>query len=205
MCGIYIIRCNGSNKVYVGQTSNFRRRKQTHLRELADNKHINKHLQRAFVKYGADSFIWEFLECDKEHLNEMEQWCIDQHKGALFNNKLIVAGNYSGIKMPESHKRGGEKRKGDNNGSKRADVRLHQSLIRRTFTDEQCREIFEKYSQGVGQVALAEMYGCTRQPIRNAIKYAGGSAPELGIWQRRTRIGARSNHTRIFDTVPQTF
>jgi hypothetical protein len=77
ICGIYKISFKGSNKVYIGLTNNFAQRKNEHIKALRGNRHFNIHLQRAFVKYGEDSFLMELLEeCDLCDLNEREKYYI---------------------------------------------------------------------------------------------------------------------------------
>lgn len=68
--GIYQIRNTLDNKVYIGSTNCFNRRKDEHFTLLKNNKHINKHLQNAFNKYGEKAFIFEILECIKNE-NEL--------------------------------------------------------------------------------------------------------------------------------------
>ena len=73
MTGIYKITCLKNNKSYIGQSVSIKRRWATHKRELAAGVHYNEHLQRAYNKYGKDSFAYEILElCSKEKLNERE-------------------------------------------------------------------------------------------------------------------------------------
>ena len=79
--GIYILTCEPTKKVYVGQTTNFPRRKSAHLAALQHNRHYNFHLQSAVDKYGIDKFTWEFFECGSTSLTEMEQWALDQSRG----------------------------------------------------------------------------------------------------------------------------
>lgn len=78
-CGIYIIIVNDL-KVYVGSSSNLKRRKYRHFYELATDTHKNSHLQRAYDKYGKESFRWEILEyCKKEKLIAREQFYMDKY------------------------------------------------------------------------------------------------------------------------------
>lgn len=64
-----------NNKWYIGQTVNYKKRKRDHLLCLNKNKHYNKHLQRAWNKYGKEKFEWVVLEevRNKEILNEAEE------------------------------------------------------------------------------------------------------------------------------------
>jgi len=60
--GIYKILNIKNNKVYIGSTTNFNKRKNEHLKRLRKNKHENKYLQRAFNKYKEDNIKFELIE-----------------------------------------------------------------------------------------------------------------------------------------------
>ena len=74
---VYTITNIKNNKVYVGKTHHFYSRKSQHRRALFENKHFNKHLQRAWNIYGESSFVFEILEeYPIEYLYAMEHyWC----------------------------------------------------------------------------------------------------------------------------------
>ena len=59
---IYKITNLIDGKVYIGQTINYNRRKANHFRKLELGTHANVHLQRAYDKYGRDSFKIEIIE-----------------------------------------------------------------------------------------------------------------------------------------------
>ena len=60
--GIYMIFNTINDKCYVGSSKNIYERKRQHLKELKNNRHHSNHLQRAWNKYGEDSFIFVKLE-----------------------------------------------------------------------------------------------------------------------------------------------
>ena len=71
---IYKITCLVNNKVYIGQSTDVNRRIETHFRELRENKHYNKYLQKDYLKYGEDNFKVTILEeCIKSKLSEREK------------------------------------------------------------------------------------------------------------------------------------
>ena len=77
MTGIYCITCLKTGEKYVGQSTSIKRRWGTHKRELKNNIHYNKHMQRTYNKYGEDSFVYEVLEqCPADKLNEREKFYI---------------------------------------------------------------------------------------------------------------------------------
>ena len=60
--GIYLITCTGNDKKYIGKAMDIKKRLTTHKWALKSNKHINKHLQSSYNKYGKDSFIYSIIE-----------------------------------------------------------------------------------------------------------------------------------------------
>lgn len=94
MAVIYKIENKINGKLYIGQTINFNKRKNTHCRELKTNSHKNKHLQGAWNKYGESAFEFSILEevSDETPIYEREQYWIDkyQYTGLLYNLFLIA-------------------------------------------------------------------------------------------------------------------
>lgn len=81
-CYIYFIINQITGDRYVGQTTNFSRRKQEHLSKLKENRHPNIKLQAAFNKYGEENFIIEKIAFDnitKEELDQCEINYIKQY------------------------------------------------------------------------------------------------------------------------------
>lgn len=81
--GIYIIKNNIDNKVYIGQSINIKKRIKNHMQNLKNNRHQNVHLQRAFNKYGEQAFSFDVLEyCTKDMLNNREIYYISFYNSA---------------------------------------------------------------------------------------------------------------------------
>lgn len=77
-CGIYQIRNIVNGKIYVGSSKNMPQRWKKHRSKLKHRKHPSKHLQNAWDKYGACSFVFEVLEeCDLSLLIVKEQYYLD--------------------------------------------------------------------------------------------------------------------------------
>lgn len=77
MIGIYLITNHFNNKVYVGQTNDFERRKEQHFAALVNGKHENKFMQK---DYNAHPEEWTFIileECPLSLLNVREKYWID--------------------------------------------------------------------------------------------------------------------------------
>lgn len=81
-CYIYFIINQLTNERYVGQTTNFSRRKNEHFEKLKENRHPNPKLQNVYNKYGKENFLIEkitFENLSKEELNEQEIYYIDYY------------------------------------------------------------------------------------------------------------------------------
>ena len=79
--GIYMILNTYNNKCYVGSTKNFYKRKLEHWNLLNKNKHHSNHLQKSYLKYGANKFVYIVLEeCEIEKLLEREIFWINLKK-----------------------------------------------------------------------------------------------------------------------------
>jgi len=85
--GVYAIKNTVNGKMYIGSTKrSFHSRKTRHLGGLLMNNHFNNHLQKAFNKYGIESFVFEILEiCDKAECVFRESFLIDKYK--TYNRK----------------------------------------------------------------------------------------------------------------------
>ncbi len=82
-CGIYMMRCVPTGRVYIGQATDIRRRWNGHRTYLAKGTHHSGYLQRSWIKYGAGAFTWELLErVEPARLTEREQHYIDLYRAA---------------------------------------------------------------------------------------------------------------------------
>jgi len=115
--GIYLIQNRIDSKVYVGSALNIKWRRYTHIRALRKKIHHSIKLQRAWNKYGEDSFLFSVLEevKDKGSLIQREQEWIDKLKayGPNGYNMVPFAGTNLGMVCSDETKRKiGEKAKG---------------------------------------------------------------------------------------------
>jgi len=67
ICGVYAIRHEASGRVYVGSSANIVDRWRSHCRALIKGRHHSRHLQRAWIKYGAEAFAFVVLERCRPH------------------------------------------------------------------------------------------------------------------------------------------
>lgn len=59
---IYVIKCLKNNRVYIGQTKNYEKRKREHMNALKSNRHVNGYLQKDYNKYNANNFTYSIIE-----------------------------------------------------------------------------------------------------------------------------------------------
>jgi len=75
---IYFIENIKTFDIYIGSTCDYKKRIRTHIRELKNKKHHSIILQRSFNKYGGSIFKFKkFIECSKQDLIILEQFCLD--------------------------------------------------------------------------------------------------------------------------------
>ncbi len=114
ICGIYAILNIINGKYYIGSALDFTDRWRLHKLDLNRNKHHNRHLQKAWLKYGAHNFIFSVIEYT-DLLDEREQYWIKAldatniEKGyniCLFlrNRTGVKASQETRKKLSESHK-----------------------------------------------------------------------------------------------------
>lgn len=84
-----------NNKVYIGQTNNYKRRINSHKKLLSKNKSTNPYLQQDFNMYGLQSFKFEILEecCTRCLALKRETYWMNYYGGVDSNNIYNVKGN----------------------------------------------------------------------------------------------------------------
>jgi hypothetical protein len=70
-CGIYILKFNGTDKVYVGQSENIEYRYKKHIQRLKAGTH-NYKMQKAYIQYGIPELEIILAGINKEDLNIFE-------------------------------------------------------------------------------------------------------------------------------------
>lgn len=118
ICGVYQILNTANNKRYIGSSVYIYKRFNQHLNTLRQNKHQNRFLQRAWNKYGADSFKFQILLiCSMENLDFYEELIIKEFQtndaqfgynlrpGARSNKGLKGIKRIDSIRVGETHNR----------------------------------------------------------------------------------------------------
>ena len=143
---IYQIKNSKTGKCYIGQTTDFKRRKREHLNELRKHKHANLYLQNAFDKYGEDSFEFTILEeCEKEQANDREIFWLNNFGGFESSNNynLCQAGGAKGISEETREKL----RSRIMSEETRRKISESRKGIKLNLTDERRRQISESNRQ----------------------------------------------------------
>ncbi len=94
ICGIYIIKNNINNKVYIGQSINIQMRWYAH-RNSATSERQDSYTQihSAMKKYGVDNFYYEVLEeCPLEKLDEREKYWIQYYDSYKNGYNMTIGG-----------------------------------------------------------------------------------------------------------------
>ena len=107
--GVYEIRNTLDGKVYIGSSVHVGKRIAAHRCALKRGDHSSAHLQAAWNKHGAESFVFRpLLLCAEKDLLFYEQRLIDGFKAndpaRGYNKRPVVASN-AGMKLSEGHKR----------------------------------------------------------------------------------------------------
>lgn len=105
--GVYLITNNANGKVYVGSSTNIGIRHKRHLTALRKGTHHSIKLQRAWLKYGEESFVFRtLLICNRDTLLAYEQRALDTYDAVKKGyNVLSIAGSSLGLKHKEETKR----------------------------------------------------------------------------------------------------
>jgi group I intron endonuclease len=103
---VYVIRNMVSERVYVGKSTNPKQRWRCHKADLRNGKHLNRHLQNAWKKYGEGAFVFTVIEtADNEaHLNELECFYMEQFRSQGTSLYNIVEGGKGGFSLAAQEK-----------------------------------------------------------------------------------------------------
>ena len=110
--GIYMILNTVNHKMYIGQSYDVNTRLRKHKEALIGNYHKNDHLQKAFNKYGEQSFLFsQMLACPIDKLDTYEIEYISQFKSdnREYGYNIMKGGQERRFHSIESKRKIGEK------------------------------------------------------------------------------------------------
>jgi group I intron endonuclease len=113
--GIYSITNTTNGYRYIGSSVNLRKRLREHRIDLHRNQHPNRHLQRAWTKYGEAAFSFDVIEIvnDVTQLHDREQHHLNAAHPLVFNVGRIAAHPMLGVSQSaETRAKIGAKNKG---------------------------------------------------------------------------------------------
>ena len=97
--GIYKLESIINANIYIGSTTDLKRRRRDHFRMLRDTTHYNPYLQRRVNKYGVGDLQFKIvLLCEKEELIKNEQYYID-----TLEPKFNIAKNAQNVMLGRHH------------------------------------------------------------------------------------------------------
>lgn len=158
---VYSITNISSNKIYIGSTVNYKKRRRDHLSFLKRNKHKNKELQHDYNNSGIDNFRFDvLLEVDDlDDLRDLEDWYIRNYtnKDNSYNSREDAITPISFSLSKESIEKIRQSKLGSGNPLAK-------------LTENQVREVKLLMQEGRSPTILAKKYGVKRGTLY-AIKY----------------------------------
>lgn len=109
--GVYVIRNQVNQKVYVGSAVDIGQRWRTHQKKLKAGSHPNRHLQSSWNKYSSASFVFSVLERveDKSLLIACEQKWMDELSASNprygYNKRIVAESNLGLIASQETREK----------------------------------------------------------------------------------------------------
>lgn len=105
---IYKIINNINNKIYIGQTNNLQKRRNSHFSDSFNKKSKGYKLpiHSAIRKYGKENFSFEIIEeidesLGRNYLNEREIFYIEKFQSTIKNNNYNITFGGKGVSMPK--------------------------------------------------------------------------------------------------------
>lgn len=175
--GIYLIKCKENDTVYVGQSVNMSRRTAYHRQMLRRGEHDNRHLQRAYDKYGEDNFEVRYvITCDTEDLTHYETQVLSIFKRhyKAFNSEAPVDTPMLGRKR--------EYNENSINALHEYRDKAHEALARKRREDKDYLE----FTREVGRKAMSKLRADPEIEAKRKKKSAKAQArPELVELRRK--------------------
>lgn len=159
--GVYKIENLLDGKVYVGKSKDIGRRWYEHKYELNKGKHINKHLQNSWNKYGENCFRFEILEetDSEEEALEREEYYIKKYETT--NKKLgynLTYGGQSGLPSDETIRKSSQLRIGKYNNLTEQDIKRIKMLLYCFMDQKEIAEIFDVSLKTIQNISQVDTY-----------------------------------------------
>ena len=174
--GIYIIINTNDGKVYIGQSTNVKRRINEHRKLLQKGKHKNAYIQEAF-KADPNNIVFDVLEkCEKSELDERERYWINYFDSTNRNNGYnLEDGGHKGNKWckesRDARSGSGNPMFGRNHSKEFIEwIRIHNRASSDKLTTNDVEKIKQSLSAGVLQADLAREYNVTISTINKIAK-----------------------------------
>lgn len=177
--GIYIITNTVNGKQYIGQTTKTFKRRYWHHKWCLENKcHCNSHLQKAWNKYGAQSFTFKVLKIinNNEDIDELEKYYIAQYNTIITGYNIQSGGqpeNLHKYRNPDSYKAVGELNRERMTGTKlSAKTKSKMSMARKgeknqaaKLSNDDVIKIKHMIADGVSDRDIAKQFNVTHKNI----------------------------------------
>jgi hypothetical protein len=167
MSCIYIIKNTITSKVYIGKAKCFNTRQKEHLRKLKYKKHINKHLQNSYNKYGKDVFNFNILEeCKDSLLNDKEKYWISFYDSTndLKGYNLTYGGD-GGVGTKETKEK--QSKAHDKNKKKVYGFTLDGNLYKVWNSIKECSKELLANPCDVRRTIYQKQYSCKKLILQN--------------------------------------
>lgn len=170
LCGIYKITNMINGKVYIGQSINIKARWKDHVNTLNRKDSHSVLLQRAWNKYGEESFSFEILElCTEDMLDEVEIKYIDLYDAHNNGYNIEPGGNKNKHLSEETKQKIGDANRGRRH-TKESKIKMSKSrtgenngMYGRTHSIESRRKMSEAKKGKPGHQSSAKQKDAARR------------------------------------------
>jgi group I intron endonuclease len=186
--GIYSI-CNTVNgKIYIGQSYDVERRLRSHFKDLEKNKHINRHLQAAFNKYGKSVFIYtQLLDMDNCNCFNIQDEVLNYYEKYYIKYFNTINGKYGYNKQDGGH----NGRPSDETRQKMSDMSFKKGVIQLDRLTGKILNIFKSTRDVKRLLGVSVSHICKRGVVKH--KSAGGY-----MWKH---VDDTNKHLKIGDFI----
>lgn len=173
MIGIYMIKNIVDNKVYIGRSKSINLRFSSHKSNLRKNKHINKHLQNAWNKYGEDNFEFSVIEiCETiQDTYKKEIFYIDKYKSCNrdMGYNLSYGGEGSGEWSEESKEKLRESLRFNNSNLKLEDVRRIKLAMYCNMDRKEISKMYNVSIKVLTQISIGASFCYVNEELNESI------------------------------------